>query len=618
MLISALNDYYDVLVRKGLIPEECCCVQGVDYLVHLSPEGRITAITDWRERREVKIGGKTEVKLVHREVVMPRRCTKKSRPNVIEHRPAYLFGCSYSAKSGGLIWSEGSTEDRNHAALVGAVEEFFCDVHSPVAQAYLHFVQRWNPQEDIHSPAVAAISKQLMRCGFVFCLEGEELSMLHEDPETLQKWRALYHASRAVPVAGSRIAQCAVTGERAEISRVHNTIFGLTCIDGNGKAALISNNMTSVVSYGQKQSDNACISTEVMVHYADALNYLIRTPSHRVVIGDLMILFWAKDGNVEAEDLFGMVMGKKEAQSADRLNWMIQQLGKRLSSGSVKREQLRFPENVDADTQFFVAGIKMQQSRISLRFFYQNQLGALFENVARHQEAMRVMEEGRPVTLMQIRDALRDPRRERNQGGIEKKTMGVLMENTMRSILGQTSYPISLLSNVVFRVLTDHQVTRVRMGIIRAYLNHMPGRREEETMAAGLDRDNRNPAYLCGRLFAVLQMAQERAAYPKKLSRTIKDNYFTGVAQAPAMVFPTIIRLVETSMQKMRRNGREGSAVFFEKKVLEITGLMQGEFPRSLTVVEQGKFLLGYYQELQTLYQRAESQEEEGNVEGQG
>jgi len=49
----------------------------------------------------------------------------------------------------------------------------------------------------------------------------------------------------------------------------------------------------------------------------------------------------------------------------------------------------------------------------------------------------------------------------------------------------------------------------VRMGIIKAYINRedrLNGRKEEIQMS--LDNSNTNPAYLCGRLFAVLEYIQ--------------------------------------------------------------------------------------------------------------
>ena len=122
-----------------------------------------------------------------------------------------------------------------------------------------------------------------------------------------------------------------------------------------------------------------------------------------------------------------------------------------------------------------------------------------------------------------------------------------------------------------------------------------------------LDKENTNQAYLCGRLFAVLQKIQENAAGGAKLNRTIKDSYFASAASKPALVFPKVLSLSQNHLKKLS----EGKAVYFNRLVEEIIGNLSGEFPDTLLLTEQGKFMIGYYQQDQDFYKKAETTKED-------
>lgn len=59
----------------------------------------------------------------------------------------------------------------------------------------------------------------------------------------------------------------------------------------------------------------------------------------------------------------------------------------------------------------------------------------------------------------------------------------------------------------------------------------------------GLNTENQNQAYLCGRLFAVLEKLQQEAL--GNLNRTIKDAYFASASSTPVLVFPKLLCLAQ-------------------------------------------------------------------------
>ena len=178
-----------------------------------------------------------------------------------------------------------------------------------------------------------------------------------------------------------------------------------------------------------------------------------------------------------------------------------------------------------------------------------------------------------------------------------------------------TAYPVSLLEHVVRRVKTDSdmKIDDVRAGVIKACINRnlrIAGKEEEIKMA--LDKENCSPAYLCGRLFAVLEKLQQEAS-GNSLNRTIKDAYFASAASRPVLVFPKLLRLAQNHLNKAK------NPVYYNILIGEIMDKIQGEFPGTLLLADQGKFIIGYYQQYQNFFVKNPEKEAETEKEkGQG
>ena len=112
-----------------------------------------------------------------------------------------------------------------------------------------------------------------------------------------------------------------------------------------------------------------------------------------------------------------------------------------------------------------------------------------------------------------------------------------------------------------------------------------------------LDLENNNPAYLCGRLFAVLENLQWRAS-ESQLNRTIKDAYFASAAANPALIFTKLVMLAQNHLKKLK------NSIYFDKLIGGIIDCLQGRFPGTLSLEEQGEFIVGYYQQRQAFFKR--------------
>ena len=115
-----------------------------------------------------------------------------------------------------------------------------------------------------------------------------------------------------------------------------------------------------------------------------------------------------------------------------------------------------------------------------------------------------------------------------------------------------------------------------------------------------LDATNNNIGYRLGRLFAVLEKAQE-AANPG-LNATIRDRFYGAASSTPVAVFALLMKLKNHHLAKLDR----GWAKNFEKLIGEI---MSGitEFPAQLSLSDQGRFAVGYYHQRQDFFTSKEN-----------
>ena len=118
-----------------------------------------------------------------------------------------------------------------------------------------------------------------------------------------------------------------------------------------------------------------------------------------------------------------------------------------------------------------------------------------------------------------------------------------------------------------------------------------------------LDLENNHPAYRLGRLFATLEKIQEEAS--PGINATIRERYYGAASSSPVSVFTTLLRLKNHHLAKLTNRGR---AVNFERLLAEIMGGIQ-DFPRHLSLPEQGRFAIGYYHQSQSRFAKSGDEE---------
>ncbi len=114
-----------------------------------------------------------------------------------------------------------------------------------------------------------------------------------------------------------------------------------------------------------------------------------------------------------------------------------------------------------------------------------------------------------------------------------------------------------------------------------------------------LDLDRTEPAYVTGRLFALLERIQSDAA-DGELNSTIKDRYFSAASATPGSVFPRLIRLSQHHLSDLGKK-KLGLKVNHDRLCGEIMGKLT-DFATHLNLEDQGLFAVGYYHQRQDFY----------------
>lgn len=600
MLIQGLCDYYDILAAANKVLPDGYSNVKIHYLISLTEEGRIDEIINYQKTERQDVGGKVKERLVPRERSMPQRTEKSGiEANIIEHRPLYLFGLNCDK-------GEFSPEDRtnkarkSHQAFVEANLAFTGGMTSPVVQAFRNFMLHWEPEKETENPYLVERAKDYGKSGFAFCLSGRPDRLLHEEPEIKEKWDQEYQRRAASGEEGQVLSQCAISGERMPIARIHSKIKGVYGGLATG-SVLIGFNNPSENSYGAEQSYNSNISEGAMKKYTEALNYLLGSAKHKVSLDDMTVVFWAMDPEEACENLLmNMLFRKPDQQGAEQTEGMIEGLLKDAAQGRLTEERLQKAGSIKPGVDFYMVGLKPNSSRLAVKFIYRRKFGDILQNIAKFQKDLQMSEPWKPVSIARIKRELVSPK------STAEKVNPALISGLFRTILEGDTYPRSLLETTVRRVKTDCGLGRpniIRVGIIKGYINRK-AKREELNM--GLDKENVEQAYLCGRLFAVLEKLQQEAS-GGTLNRTIRDTYFASATANPVLVFPKLMRLAQNHLNKVR------TSTYYNKLIGEIINPLNGGFPTTLCLEDQGRFVVGYYQQYQSFFEKKEKKENGGN-----
>ena len=115
--------------------------------------------------------------------------------------------------------------------------------------------------------------------------------------------------------------------------------------------------------------------------------------------------------------------------------------------------------------------------------------------------------------------------------------------------------------------------------------------------------DTNDAAYNCGRLLAIFDDLQMNANDYNFDGAGVVERYYGSASSAPNSAFGILWRLHQHHLRKVSRKNK-GASEAIKRRIAEIAALFPQpaplqppQFPRTFSLVEQGRFALGFYQQ---------------------
>lgn len=622
MILQSLYNYYQILRDDPdvEIAEPGYSNAPVSHALNLSAQGELLDVIPLYI--PVQRGKKT--------VEQPRRMNVPARIKRSVNVAAN-FLCDNSVYVLGLTDKKAKDPDYAQKRFTAFREhniEILSQANSPTARAIIAFLEAHDPQKAKDNPTIAHHLEALIEGrNLIFQVEGKNAL---DDPEIRRAWEEFYLGQGEVKM------QCLVTGKIEPVARLHPDIKGVAGAQTKG-ASLVSFNLDAFQSYGRSTKEtkglNSPVSRRVAAGYGVALNYLLsnQNPNRKIYFGDATVVYWADSADKRYPATFYALLRpeyqeeQREAKTGKGKRKRAKEAEKTLGEVATSIQRVKpidleaLAQQLDADTRFYVLGLSPNAARLSVRFFLTEPFGVFAQRIMQHYDDLRIVKEyanqSNYISPYRILAECVSPKVKRRDDEV-KKSWSLLGGTLIRAILTGAPYPEGLYAAILNRIRHDTdeenrsiKINYIRAAYIKAHLirkyRHRGTNPYQEALQMSLNPSYTHPAYVLGRLFAVLEKAQ-REAIGKNINATIKDRYFTSACATPASVFPTLLRLSHYYTAKAEYGNR------LDRQIQELLDILDAKpFPSRLTLEEQGVFVLGYYHQRAAFYAKKDNNAEE-------
>jgi CRISPR-associated protein Csd1 len=618
MLLKLLNDFAE---SRNLLDDLAFSSKAVRWIISLDGDGNLIGAGP-RETAGEKNRGM--------EYSAPQTSRAKNAGGVAEFladNMTGLFGLDSDPEKDKENAKKRQERDANNQAKCAdfwrQIQEALDVTQSPALEALLKFHEnaqgspsflRWGVSSEpkpSEKPAwwlVTALGTEtkLGPDNFSFEVEGHDGLLILDETILRPYWRGIYQKELDARNTESRRGICLITGETdVPIAATHGPkIKGVPSTQSFG-AAIVSFDKPAFTSYGFDQSQNAPSSTKASTAYCNALNYLLSRDNHNLRIGQTSVCFWAKETR----------------QASSR----IAQMFNRPDPASIKAF-LAAPwagmdrELVKSD-RFYSVTLSGNAGRIVVRHWLHITLGQALENLKIWFEDLDIMPYGDPSVYQ---DKKRKAKEKESMPPLAlfrlacstvreaKDLQAETLTQLYRAALEDTAPPVMLLKPMLYRLQVDlpkHGLGLLanpsRFALMRLIVNR--NQKEEALMIKPQVFETSDPAYNCGRLLAIFDALQRSAHGAGFDGATVSERYFSAASTTPNTAFSLLWKLHTHHLKKLRQQGEKGrrAANKIKNTINETAALFQPqkqgdapEFPRHFSLIEQGRFALGFYQQM--------------------
>ncbi|WP_329905456.1 type I-C CRISPR-associated protein Cas8c/Csd1 [Porphyromonas pogonae] len=406
---------------------------------------------------------------------------------------------------------------------------------------------------------------------------------------------------------------CLITGKKGRLIRLHKSMGSM--LGAKATASLVSFQTNSGYdSYGKTQGLNAPISEEASFAMTTALIDLLKSGREtNYKIGDMKLIFWnAQFDKTLIETYKAATFDPPESDVKPKKKRKTDDIDELYSNNSYKvYDALKaiigskdgYIDKVSED-RFYILGLTPNSGRIAVKLWQEGSVREIVGNTLQHLQDMNIiswdglLNESHPP-LRNLYSIVKSV-----SIGTQDKWQTNLIEAIIHSIVSGKQYPHTLQLACLNRMFQERNVTSLRAAILKAYLI----RNHKYTITMALDPQNNNKAYLCGRLFAILEKIQQNA--DPEVKGTIRVRYFTAAAKTPALVFGMLTQLSNHHLSKIKKD-KLGLSKWLDQQLCDIYNLFPGKdpnFPLHFKLDEQSLFAVGYYHQKAISYNKKDEE----------
>jgi CRISPR-associated protein Csd1 len=581
MFVQALTKYANTYLSAEL-KDEAWEERPVPFLIELAPDGTFLNVVE--RMRSVPRGKKT--------IAMPEALSVPRSPVTRQSGLSPLLGVDDIRYVLGVgAWTaEGDREnhEKRHDAFIKLVREAAQETRDPGLEACQSFYAKPVEVDKARDKMKGA------KTGTLVALSVGGPIVLR--PSVQAYWREHYWRAFGDRVAEKGgFGECLVSGKFGPIAPTHEKIKGIVNLGGQASGvSLMSFNKDAFCSYGWSQNENSPVSPDCAMAYTLALNDLLRSgKGRRRDIAGVGFIFWLK--RPEEFNPFDALEQPDEKQ--------------------VEALLALDPAADPAPNEFYMAGVSGNGGRLRVRYWVTDSLPHIKHNLGKWFEGLRVTGFDGPADPVRFWQLLYAIHREGKPP--DDRVIALLR----RAIEGR-SQPLGyrMLEAALSPLRRAGKPTPERLGLVRLCVNdliHAHKKRGDKPMTESLDPEQRNSAYLCGRLLAEyegLQYSSFSAAGESKVNLSVADRYYSLASTHPAIAFPRIEDLGRKHLRKLQR-WKPGAAVAIDQRLQELHGLLEQaagyRFPSMLNLDEQGRFALGYHHQRAHSMAQAKARREE-------
>lgn len=575
-MIPALVRLYDRLVqaKSPHMPPIGFRTQSVGFVVVLERDGRLRQI---RSAGNASSGQETHGRVrtrptrpMHVPDTGQRTSNAGTTPYLLCDKADFLLG--WSGKGG----------DRQAASLRRvASRQYHLRLLGEIADESIQAVVQFFKRDDPSVLDMVRDSADLLGGFGVFQLTGTEQPFAHEVPSFVEWWSEKSAQAQActVPMPNlidNRTVPCAV---------LHSPYITVTKPTGRRlasvRAPIVSFNQPAFDSYDKTKGKNAPVPAGDSSKYCKALGYLCTDHEHHVRIGVHTFVFWAEaatssgigldrllDPDEECRSIFAAIRDGREVNALPTLTSSFHCV----TLAPLAKGRIAVREHRESRASDVIACFRALRADAALA------------GVRKGPNGNPEWHESTASWLDMVRSTARHSR------GVlaEESADDTLAPGVLQAALAGGRLPRRLLTRCIDRVVRELDFGACRAHTIRAFLRS----HGDKDMDAYLNKLHPSQAYHCGRLLAVLGLAQRIAL--ERSDATLIRRHLNSAMSQPAQCLPRLQGMAEVAYFP-KLEGDIGA--FVRDEVKSILCQLKDSWPGALAPMERGRFLLGFYQE---------------------